>query len=162
MLTLELSKANATLDCINLRTEKIGPEKVPSADLKIACPCDSDVLAHFSPTLKSFLFDLNGPQDLAGGVPLRDPHLQYPLSRDEEMTGATFEVAHGVGSPMIFEDCRINAFKLTPMEGGTVVVTFRVQCRPTPAQVGKLYLMQEAAIEVTLTPAELPTMREAA
>jgi hypothetical protein len=162
MLQLELSKATATLEKVNLRTEKSGPDKVPAADLKLSCPQDAGVLAHFSPTLRSFLFGEAGPKDLADGVRLRDPHMQYPLARDEEMTGVTLHVGFGPGKPMKLEDCKVNAFKLTPMDGGRVIVGFRVQCRPTPEQVAKLYQLQETGVEITLEPAELPEMGKAA
>lgn len=162
MLNLKFDKATATLENINLRTEKIGPDKLPAADLKITCAQSADVLAYFSPTLKSFLFDVNGPKDLADGISVRDPHLGYPLSRDEEMTGATVQIGFGVGAPMTFEECKVNSFRLTPMEGGSVVLGMRVQCRPTPEQVGKLYQLQETGIELTLEPMELPAMGEAA
>lgn len=161
MLRLELSKANATLEDLNLRTEKHGQDKVPAADLKISAPSDADVLANFSPTLKSFLFHTDGTLDLAGGFALRDPHMQLPIGRDEEMTGATVKIGYGVGDPMVFDDAKVNGFKLTPMEGGTVVVVFRVQCRPTPEQVAKLYTLQETGIEFTLEPAELPSLPDA-
>ena len=161
MFSLELTNANATLDNFNSRTEKIGPDKVPAADLRITCPSDSAVLANFSPSLRSFIFDLNGPKDLADGVSIRDPHMVFPLARDEEMTGATVQIAYGVGKPIEFTDCRINSFRITPMEGGTVVLTFRVQCRPDEKQAGKLYTLQEQAITLTLTPAELPEIKAA-
>ena len=161
MLRLELSKATATLESVNLRTEKHGQDKVPAADLKISAARDADVLANFSPTLKNFLFHTEGTLDLAGGFALRDPHLGYPLSRDEEMTGATVWIGYGPGAPMEFEDAKVNTFKLTPMEGGSVIVGFRVQCRPTPEQVAKLYTLQETGIEFTLEPAELPTLPDA-
>src|SRR5574343_65612 len=131
MLSLELSKVNATLENVNLRVEKAGQDKVPAADPKISVPESADVLAHFSPTLKAFLFDEEGPKDLAEGMRLRDPHLGYPLSRDEEMTGATVKIG------------------------------FRVQCRPTPEQVAKLYQLQESGVEFTLEPMPLPAMKAA-
>lgn len=161
MLSLELTKATATLENVNLRTEKSGPDKVPAADLKISAAQSADVLAHFSPTLKNFLFHTEGTLDLAGGFALRDPHLGYPLSRDEEMSGATVSIGFGPGAPMEFEDAKVNQFRLTPMEGGSVIVGFRVQCRPTPEQVAKLYTLQETGIELSLVPAELPTMPDA-
>lgn len=162
MLRLNLRAVTATLENVNLRTEKAGQDKVPAADLKISTPQGADVLSEFSPTLKAFLFDESQPKDLADGIRIRDAHLQYPLSRDEEMTGATVKIGFGVGKPMELSDCKVNAFKLTPMDGGTVVVGFRVQCRPTPEQVAKLYQLQESGVEFTLTPMELPTMKEAA
>ena len=161
MLELELNNATATLENVNLRTEKAGPDKVPAADLKVTCARDSGVLAHFSPTLRGFLFDENGPKDLAEGVQVRDPHLGYPLSRDEEMTGATVSIGYGVKQPMRFEDAKVNAFKITPMDGGSVILGFRIQCRPTPEQVGKLYQLQESGIELTIEPAKLPELKAA-
>lgn len=162
MMQLELDNATATLESVNLRTEKCGPDKVPAADLKITAPQTADVLAHFSPTLKNFLFHTEGTLDLAGGFELRDRHMVFPLARDEEMTGATVRIGYGPGEPMAFEDAKVNAFKLTPMEGGSVIVGFRVQCRPTPDQVAKLYTLQETGIELSLEPAELPSLPDAA
>lgn len=162
MLRLELTKCTATLENLNLRTEKAGEDKIPAADLKISTGQAADVLAHFSPTLKSFLFNPEATLDLAGGMSLRDPHLQYPLARDEEMTGAVVTIGYGPGKPMTFEDCKVNAFRITPHEGGSVVLAFRVQCRPSPEQVAKLYTLIEQGVEITVTPCELPEMGKAA
>ncbi len=161
MLALELSKVTATLENVNLRTEKAGPDKVPAADLKVSVAQSADVLAFFSPTLKSFLFHTEGTLDLAGGLALRDSHLGYPLSRDEEMTGATVEIGFGPGAPMVLDEAKVNSFRLTPHDGGTVIVGFRVQCRPTPEQVARLYQLQEIGIELTLRPAPLPVLPDA-
>jgi hypothetical protein len=163
MLEFRLSKAPATLENFNSRTEKSGPDKIPAADLKVSCPQPADTLQFFSPTLKSMLFDEKAPKDLAEGMPLRDPHMVYPLARDEEMTGATVEIDYGVGEPMVFQDCKVNSFRLTPWAGGTVIIGFRVQCRPDEKQAGRLFMLQELAITVTVTPPELQkALQEAA
>jgi hypothetical protein len=161
MLSLELTAVPATLENFNSRTEKIGPDKVPAADLKFSCPQSADVLAFFSPTLKAWLFDEKSI-DLAGGMALRDSHMIYPLARDEEMTGATVTLDYGVGDKMVFADAEINQFRLDPMNGGMVIVGFRVQCKPTEQQAGRLYMLQEKPVTITITPAELPKMKEAA
>lgn len=158
MLELELTDANGTLENLNTRTEKVGPDKVPAADLKITCPLSADILAFFSPTLKAHLFNTEGPRDLADGMQVRYPHMDYPLGIDEEMTGAELKIAYGVREPMEFTDCKVNQFRLTPMEGGSVILGFRVQCRPDERQIGKLYLLQEQGITVTLEPADLPEL----
>lgn len=163
MFALDLDKMTATLENVSLRTEKIGPEKVPAADFGIGLRADADILAHFSPTLREFLF-MEGPKDLLGdvGLAIRDPHMKYPLARDEEMSGATVFIGYGVGDPMYFPDCRISKLGITPMPGGAVIVDMRVQCRPSPEQVAKLYQIQESGITLTLTPAELPEIKAAA
>src|SRR4051812_18525448 len=161
-MEFELTKATATFENFNPRVEKDGPDKVPAADLKISVAQSADVLAFFSPTLKAFYFDEKGPRDLAEGMPLRDPHAVYPHARDEELTGATVTIDFGVGQPMVFQDAKVNQFRLEPMNGGAVVVDFRVQCRPNEAQAGKLYLLQETGITISVVPPALPTIKEAA
>lgn len=161
MLRLEITNQLGTFENFNPRTEKDGPEKVPAADLKISCPMDAGVLAHFRADLKNMLF--TSEKDLAGPVMrVRDPHMVYPISRDEEMTGATVLIDFGIGAPMRFEDAKVNTFRLTPMDGGSVIVGFRVQCRPTEEQAGKLYTLQEKGITITVEPGELPEVKAAA
>jgi hypothetical protein len=163
MLQLELTNAVATLEHLNTRTEKVGPDDVPAATLKITCPQSADVLAFFSPELRGFLFDTEGPQDLAGGMSVRNPHLEYPIGVDHEMTGAKVAIEYGVGKPMEFADVTINEFRITPMEGGTVVLGFKVNCRPDEKQIGKLYVLQKKGVTLTLEPVELAEItREAA
>lgn len=162
MLQLEFEKVPATFESFNPRVEKDGPDKIPAADLKVSVNTDADVLAYFSPMLKWFYFDENGPHDLADGLPLRDNHAVYPHSRDEEMIGATVSIDFGVGTPMIFQGVKVNQFKITPMPGGSVVLAFRIQCRPSEVQAGKLYLLQETGISLTIEPVELPNIERSA
>lgn len=160
MLDFALENKPATLEDFKPRTEKFGGSKQPATDLLISCPLDADILAVFEPTLKSFLFSEDG-LDLAGGMPLRDANAVYPLERAEEMTGAEVKIGYGLGE-MIFQDAKVNQFRLTPMPGGAVVVGFRVQCKPSEQQAGKLYLLQEQPITITVEPMELPVLKAAA
>lgn len=162
MLAFELTEATATLENFNARTEKHGPDRVPAASLRISAAQDADVLAFFSPTLKTMLFNANGQRDLADGMPLRDPHMVYPIARDEEMTGATVHIGYGVGEPIVLTDCILRDFKLTPMEGGSVIVLFTVNCKPDPHKdVPRLYLSQSQGVSVSVEPMELATIRDA-
>ena len=163
MLEFRLKEVTATLENVNLRTEKNGQDKAPAADLKISCAMGVEVLAFFSADLEGFIFNKNGPRDLADGLPLRDPHLVFPLVRDEEMDGATVKVGYGVGDPMAFPDSKVNTFRISGMNGGTVVVSFRVQCKPDAFKdVPHLYLLQEKGITIWVEPPELPKMKDAA
>lgn len=156
MLEFELSAATATLEHWNPRTE--GTDNVPATTLKISCAQSADVLAFFSPTLKAHLFDTEGPKDLA----VRYPHLDYPLALDHEMAGATVTIEYGLGT-MVFDDCEIKDFKITPMAGGTVVVGFKVNCKPDAEKdIPKLYVLQKKGITITLEPAKLAEMAAAA
>jgi hypothetical protein len=151
LLELELTRAKATLEGFNARTEKCGPDKVPAITMKIATPQSGDVLAFFDPTLRSFLFE--EANDLAGPTwKLRHPHLEYPLSFDNEMSGATVKIAYGIDRPMEFADCDLDDFKVTPIEGGSVELVFKVHNRALALQVAALYAMQEQAIEISVEP----------
>jgi hypothetical protein len=160
MFDLALDKVTATLEQLTTRTEKMGPDDVPAATLKITCPMSADILAFFAPTLRNFLFTTE--KDLAGEVErVRDDHIEYPMCRDEEMVGATVSVEYGVGDPMRFEDVVVNEFRMTPMDGGTVVLGFKVNCRPSEQQIGKLYILQKKGVTLTLEPPELSEMKAA-
>lgn len=160
MLEFELTKATATLEHWHPRTE--GTDDVPAVTLKISCAQSADVLAFFSPTLKAHLFDTEGPKDLADGMAVRYPHLDYPLALDHEMTGAKVVIEYGIGS-MEFDDCEITHFLITPMAGGTVVVGFKVNCKPDAEKhIPKLYVLQKKGVTITVEPMELPEMKNAA
>jgi len=162
MFELELSGVTATLEHLNTRTEKSGPEDVPAATLKISCAQSADILAVFGPELRDFLFE-QGPQDLAGSVlVVRDPHLEYPIGTDREMTGAKALIEYGVGKPMQFDDVTVNEFRITPMDGGTVVLLFKVNFKQHDEHIQKLYKLQKKGITLTLVPAALPEMKDAA
>lgn len=162
MFALELDNATATLEHLNTRTEKSGSDDIPAASLKISCAQPADVLAHFSPTLKAHLFDASGPKDLLGdGARVRYPHLDYPLAMDHEMTGASVSIDYGVGKPIELDECTVNRFQITPMEGGTTVIAFQVHCHPdAEKQLPKLYRMQKKGVTFTLAPADLPELTE--
>lgn len=160
LLELELTNATATLEHWNPRTE--GNDDVPAVTLKISCAQSADVLAFFSPTLKAHLFDTEGPKDLAEGMAVRYPHLDYPLALDHKMAGARVVIEYGLGK-IELADCEIKDFNIKPMAGGTVVVGFKVNCKPDAEKhIPKLYVLQKKGIVLSLEPAELPEMKAAA
>lgn len=164
-LEFELHEATATLENLNTRTEKMGQskDKVPACDLKISVARAVDDLEAAFPGIKQRYFNDKALVDLAGGIALRDSNEVYPHARGEEMLNATVHIGYGVGDPMKMEDCKLKDFKVTPMEGGTVIVDFTVQCKPDAfAQLPHLYLLQEKGITLSVKPAPLPEMKEAA
>lgn len=163
MLEFELDKAVATLVNFNARTEKNGKDRVPATSLHITFAQSADVLAHFSPNLRAFLFDEDLPKDLAGGIKVRDNHLEYPLKRDEVMRGAEVKISFGIDDQAIeLDECTLKDFEITPVDGGSVQMACTILCKPDPwKQVPQLYLLNGQGIEITVEPAELPTMKEA-
>lgn len=159
MLRLELKAAKATLEVLTTRTEKNGQDDVPASTLKFSVPRTAEVLDFFGPTLKGDIFDFNGPKDLASGVSIKNAHLNWPQGTDQEMTGAEVSVSFGIGEPMKLADCQAKGFKWTPHDGGIVILEFSVNCKPDAwKDIPRLYLQQKREVDISLTPAELPTM----
>lgn len=163
MLRLALTAATATLVNFNPSTEKSGQDDIPFSALRISVAMGAEVLNYFAPGLKDFLFNEHAPRDLAEGLALRDPHMVFPLKRDEEMDNVFVSIDYGVDKPIALPESKLKDFQLTPNAGGTVVVAFTVICKPDAEKhVPKLYVLQRRGITITVTPAELATMAEAA
>jgi len=147
----------------NTRSEKHGPENVPGADLRIAMTVSNDVLSEFHPTLKSMLFREPNPdeEDLVdkAGEPgltrLRFGNKVGALKWTDKIVGADFTVHYGTGkSDIALTEATVDGFELEPMDGGSVVISFRVKCSPDEKPAGKLFTLMGNEIEFTLTPPE--------
>lgn len=142
----------AYLENVNARSEFKGDERQPAGDLKFSVEVPNSALSHFHPTLKSafYFHDSARPKDLADQgleenpdyLPhLRFPNLETPLKWKDEMTGGSLTIHQGlggVGSDIVLEDIKVNEFKLSPKDGGTLKLEFRVQAHPDEKQFGKL------------------------
>lgn len=157
MFEFKITGAKAKLANFNPRVEKAGNDTFPACDLKITCNVGPSVLAFFSPTMEADLFDKSAPIDLAGGTPLRYPHIEYPLKDDHELVGAKAKIGFGLGE-IILPDAKVNEFRITPMQGGVVGLCFRLQARPSnPLEDGgRLFVLQEREIEISIEPPEAP------
>lgn len=51
-------------------------------------------------------------------------------------------------------DTTVDGFVIEPMDGGSVVLSFRVKCNPDEKQVGKLSTLMGGQIEFSLVPPE--------
>lgn len=160
MLRLEFTEVDVKLLDFNPRVELHGEDRKLAGDLQCEAACTADVLAHFNPDLRALLFNKDS-LDLANGEAVRLPKLKA-LKWDDEMTGATFSLHHGIGAPTVFGDVSVNQFRIEPRNGGTVMLAFRVQLHPEEAQAGQLAALIQSTINVSVAPAELPTMAEAA
>lgn len=158
---------------ITPRSERNGEEVVPAATLKLSFPAPNDILAEFSPDLKSSLYkrpnlaeaDMADKADTRMDDPNYLPSLKFPkmkntLSFEVNVVGATTTVDFGLGgdSNLILEDCVVDGFKLDPQEGGTVFVSFNVACHPTRDQYGDLCMMQDQLGVFTISPPTSPQM----
>jgi hypothetical protein len=161
-------ESNTRLHVVNVnpRREKHGEDNVPAVDLKLRMEASNTVLAMFHGALRSALYHRSAaasdnPQaSLEGVAPVSDlPNLRFPklepIRWDDELSGYTLRIDHGLGgkSDLVLEGCTINSFGIECKEGGTVVVTFRLQCNAiAEREIGKLCLMIDQEIEATLIP----------
>lgn len=151
---------------VNPRAELHGEDTKPACDIKVEATLSNDDLAEFHPTLKSLLYvkdadrpDLLSQADPSHATMLRFPQLKGPLKWDGEIIGAAVTVHYGATekSHIVLPTCVVNDFRLEPLEGGTVMVTCRVQAHPDAKQFGALCMMVGTEIPVSIEP---PTSEE--
>jgi len=165
-MQLELTEVNALLTSVNPRSEMHGEDKVPAGDLKLKVQLSNDCLAMFHPQLKSMLYHFDIKQaeddDLVEKAKEQEngyaPHLRFAeipsISWKGEMVGAKVTIHSGIEkkSDIVLDPCNVNAVSLEPQNGGTVIVTFRVQTHPDEKQFGKLCGMIGTDIKVSVEP----------
>ncbi|VVE76524.1 hypothetical protein PCA31118_05229 [Pandoraea captiosa] len=114
------------------------------------------MLANFGADLRSMLYTQPDTQeDLID--PDRPTKLKYPkmsaFKWDQEGVGYTAEIDYGLGgdSNIVLEELKVDGFRIQPMEGGTVIVTFRAIAHPDESDTGKLCSLIQRDVELTLT-----------
>jgi hypothetical protein len=130
-----------TLRHCNLREEKHGEDSAPAIDLKFTRQASNEILDLFHPKLRESLYWRDGDTEAQADVPGVAKVLpnklfnaMQPIAWDLELTGCTVVIDYGLGdgSNITLADCKVNAFRIDPKEGGTVDVTFRVQTSNFP------------------------------
>lgn len=153
---------------VNARAEIHGDERVSAFDLTFAAECTSEVLSEFHPSLRNMLFKAPDSPDLVQQIGEGDTltDLRFPLMGslkwDWEGTGYHLSVAHGVGgkSDIQLMDCKVNKFKLTAINGGSVRVEFRVIVHPEVKDVGRLCEKIQTDIDITLKAPDPATVQQ--
>lgn len=143
---------------INVGQEKHGNQDVNAMDIDLRYTTGNQVLAMFSPTLKSTLFekdDSNGEIDPDENhlTALKHPKMG-PIKWDEtyENASATVHIGASGKADITFGDCKVRKFVIEPKQGGTVVVSYQVRCHPTDEQIGKIAGKLNQEVFVTLDP----------
>lgn len=161
---LELNDQKARLANINLRDEKHGDENHAAADLRFDFSTLNDFLSELDPSLKSALYRKDESQkdmlDLPGHLTkLRLENLKSPISWQFEGVGYTLHIPVGISGKenIVIPDCKVNKLKISPLDGGSVIISIRVQCSPTPAQFGQLSALLATDVDLTLEAPEADT-----
>jgi len=156
-----LTSRPAQFASFNPRSEKHGDESVPAADLKLVCNVAADALDAFDRGLRPLLFHkANAVDDDLADQGSEAPNLRFgerllpSLRWGAKLAGyrMQFHVGTTGDHDVEIEDCAVNKFEFSPKEGGTVVITFRVQCHPDEHQAGRLSMLIGQQVDVSLTP----------
>ncbi len=167
-----LEKQKATFTSWNARTELHGEERVPAADIKIDVATSNDILTEFDPALKSALYrePHPGEEDLIDRADerpqqtrLRFPNMKNPIKWDTKLVGATVTIHRGLGdskSNIVLAECTVDGFVFDPQDGGTVITSIRIQCKPNEKQAGQLYELNGNEIEISIVPPEAGSLAD--
>lgn len=150
----------AKLSSVNPRAECHGEDKALGADIKLEIKTSNDLLSELHPSLKGSFFrkeDVQGEllQEDPGHMPnLRFPSIKSPIKWDWDSVGYTFRVHIGVSgqSDIYIPDCKVGKLQFVPIEGGSVSVGLRLQCNPSPEQMGRLCELIQQDITMSLEP----------
>lgn len=171
---LDLDRQTGQLVNMNLRAEKHGDENVTGVDLQISIRVSNDVLSEFHPSLKASFYRAPDPGEMdmvetadAENATLALTRLAFgskvgAIKWNEEFTNATTTVHYGTGgkSDIVLDDTTIDKFVFELMDGGTVMITFRVKCTPDEKQIAKLAGLIGGEIEFSLTSGDGGAMGE--
>lgn len=161
-MDLKFTNQRMLLASVNARAEVHGEEREPAGDVGLDAQLPNDVLNVFHPALKGLLyqFDKGRERDLAdqgraheaGFAPdLRLPRLGLPLKWADEIANAKVTIrVPGEAKAVVLQPVKVNDFKLTPLDGGTVELHMRVQYHPTEKEAGKLAVLVQQEVEVSL------------
>jgi len=162
-MRFELTTHKAKLNSYSPRRELHGEDRKPAATLHFGIAIGAELLAMFSPTLRSALFykDANAARsDLADqgseAADLRFPEISAPIHWAHEIVGAKLTIHRGISatSNLVLPECMVDKFTLAPQQGAVVLVNFRVACHPDEKQSGKLAMIIDEECEITLEPPE--------
>lgn len=149
----------AVLTSITPRTEKHGDEDVFAVSFGLKLTGENTLLDRLSPTLRQALYKpKDETTDPLPGMEEATPILRATgielITLKGALQGWTIEIDHGIDEtdPIKLGDCKIDAFRVHPMQGGTVDLMFRVGSNDIDAtEAGLLcsHLKQEIRFRLT-------------
>lgn len=158
-MAFELETTRAKLIHLNPRPEKHGEENVPACDLKVQVQAGSEILSMIHPTLRAMLYKADEHQGQIDGenVPTvrRFGDLIERLRLGVKLVGASVVIGFGLGgaSDIDLETVDVDGFSAELMEGGSVILTFRIKATPSGEQMKRLYEVMGGEIDISITPA---------
>lgn len=158
-----LKQQDAKLKTVNSRPEKHGEDPVPASDIFFVIVTSNSMLDDINKDLRQIMFKKapKEDEDLAdaamGDEFLRDIRcalMPETYALIYQCAGYKLHISQGISGK---EDinligCQLDKFKITPKQGGTVEIEFRVVGHPTAEETGQLCFLQQRQVDITLTP----------
>jgi hypothetical protein len=148
---------DATLVSITNREENHGEDKVPAISLRVKLRGPNTMLDWLEKTLRPALYTKVKGQQPIEGVEITSPNLRTKcmehIALVAKYEGWTLHVDHGIdeSEPVTFGGCKVDAFRVLPMEGGTVEITFRIGTNDISAEsLGIIGMKLGQTISITL------------
>lgn len=161
----DLNEQTVTFANFNARTELNGETRKPASDLSLRAQLPNSILNSFFPGLLEMLYERPKSPDLVeqgnpeGPTALRMPLLGLPLDWDLVLDNRTLTIDYGLGdeqSNIVLPECKVHKFKITPQNGGTVLVAWQISAHPDAKQAGWLYDHQQTDIVISLAEIKQP------
>lgn len=155
----DLKEQTVTFANFNARTELNGDTRKPASDISCRAQLPSSILDQLYPGLREMLYERPKNPDLAeqanpdATTALRMPLLGLPLDWDLVLDNRTLTIHYGLGddkSNLMLPECRVHKFKITPQNGGTVLLAWQISAHPDAKQAGWLYDNQTTDIVISL------------
>lgn len=162
MSELKLFKVKARVNSVNGRQELHGDEHQLACDVGIEVNQSNRFLDKLdSRLLETFYWknpagaqqeDLEGVERVTDFPNLRFEHLAMPIKWTEKFEDGVFRVHHGddPADDIVMREVKINEIRLTPKEGGTVLVGLRIQGHPDEADLARLFTVLQSEVTVTV------------
>jgi len=157
-MPFELTDSPATLRSVTPRTERHGEDEVFAISLGFKLTTANTILDRLNPTLRDALYKAVEGQEQLPGVEPTTPLLRTraieSLALGARFEGWTLTIPHGIDEdePIKLGNARIDKFKVTPHEGGSVDLTFRVGSNDIDAtEAGLLCAKLGQEVDISLT-----------
>lgn len=173
MKRFELSKQTADFT-FQSRIENAGPEKKPAATCHFSMTVSNTILERLDAKLREAFYRKELPQDdpadLAdqGLVPndglnrTKFSKIVSAIDWNETFENYALSLDHGIADEPAIElgDCKADGFKITFLDGGSILLKFRVACHPDAEQAGLLHSMSGSQVTMHLQPAKVSAKKQ--
>lgn len=153
----------ATLKSVTPRTEKHGEDDVLALSMGLAITGPNTLLDRAFPGLRHSIYTAVEGQPQLPGVEEATPKLRTNLMELVQLSakyeGWTLTVDHGIDEddPIALGGCRVDKFRVRPMEGGSVELLFRIGSNDIDSEeAGQLFGKLHQTISIRLKAPEKP------